>query len=103
MPGVSVAVVKGGTVVKATGYGTASLELESPVTERTVYEIGSISKQIAANAVLLLRDEGRLRLDDRISQYVNGTPATWAGITLRHILTHTAGLPDFDTGDIGFS
>ena len=103
VPGVSVAVVKDGRIVKAAGYGTASLELDAPATERTVYEIGSISKQFAANAVLLLRDEGRLRLDDPISQYVDGTPPAWAGITLRHILTHTVGLPDFDTGDLGFS
>jgi len=101
--GVSVAVVKDGRIVKAAGYGKASLELDVAASELTVYEIGSISKQIAANAILLLRDDGRLSLDDPISRFVDGTPATWAPITLRHILTHTAGLADFDTGNIGFS
>lgn len=103
VPGVSVAVVKDGRLVKAAGYGSASLELAAPASERTVYEIGSISKQFAADAILLLRDEGRLALDDPIAKYVVGTPPSWAPITLRHILTHTAGLADFDTGDIGFS
>lgn len=103
VPGVSVAVVKDGRLVKAAGYGTASLELDAPATTRTVYEIGSISKQIAANAVLLLRDDGKVVLDDPIAKYIAGTPAAWAPITVRHVLTHTAGLADFDTGGIGFS
>jgi CubicO group peptidase (beta-lactamase class C family) len=103
LPGVSVAVVKDGRIVKAEGYGKASLELDAPATAETVYEIGSISKQIAADAILLLRDEGRLDLDDPIAKYIDNTPAAWAPITLRHVLTHTAGLADFDTGNFGFS
>ena len=103
LPGVSLAVVKDGRIVKAAGYGVASLELEAPATEKTVYEIGSISKQFAANAVLLLVEEGKVRLDDPISKYLASTPPAWSGITVRHILTHTAGLADFDSGNIGFS
>jgi CubicO group peptidase (beta-lactamase class C family) len=103
LPGASVAVVQAGRIVKAEGYGLASLELDAPATAQTVYEIGSISKQFAADAILLLVEDGKLRLDDLLSKYVDSTPAAWAPITLRHILTHTAGLADFDTGDIGFS
>jgi len=103
LPGVSLAVVKDGRIVKAAGYGLASLELNAPATERTVYEIGSISKQFAANAILLLVEDGKVRLDDPISKYLDRTPAAWNAITMRHVLTHTAGLADFDTGNIGFS
>ncbi|MDQ3168547.1 MAG: beta-lactamase family protein [Acidobacteriota bacterium] len=103
LPGVSLAVVQDGRIVKATGYGVASLELNAPATERTVYEIGSISKQIAANAILLLVEDGKIALDDVVSRYIDGTPAAWSGITIRHVLTHTAGLADFDTGGLGFS
>jgi CubicO group peptidase (beta-lactamase class C family) len=103
LPGVSVAVVKNGRLVKAEGYGVASLELDAPATARTVYEIGSISKQFAADAILLLVEDGKLRLDDLVSQYIAHTPAAWSAMTVRHVLTHTAGLPDFDTGNIGFS
>ncbi len=103
VPGVSIAVVQNQRIVKAAGYGAANLELGTAATADTVYEIGSISKQFAAEALLLLRDEGKVSLDDPISRYVDGTPAAWAPITLRHILTHTAGLADFDTGNIGFS
>ena len=103
LPGVSLAVIKDGHVVKAAGYGLASLELNAPATEGTVYEIGSISKQFTADAVLLLAEDGKLSLDDPLSKYLQRTPPAWSSITLRHVLTHTAGLPDFDIGNIGFS
>ncbi len=103
LPGVSLAVIKDGRIVKAAGYGLASLELNAPASERTVYEIGSISKQFTADAVLLLAEDGKLSLDDLLSKYLQRTPAHWSAITVRHVLTHTAGLPDFDTGSIGFS
>jgi len=103
LPGAAVAVVQGGRIVKSAGYGVASLELSAPVTPQTVFEIGSISKQFTANAILLLVEDGKLRLDDPVAKYVERTPPAWAAITIRHILTHTAGLADFDTGNIGFS
>jgi D-alanyl-D-alanine carboxypeptidase len=103
LPGLSLAVIQNGRIVKAEGYGVASLELRIPATARTVYEIGSISKQITANAVLLLVEDGKLQLDDLLGKYLDRLPSAWSGITIRHVLTHTAGLPDFDTGGIGFS
>ena len=103
IPGVALAVIKDGRIVKSAGYGVASLELEVPVSANTVFEIGSISKQFAANAVLLLVEDGKVKLDDPISAYLTNSPPAWSAITIRHILTHTSGLPDFDTGNIGFS
>ena len=69
IPGVSVAVVKDGRNVKAAGYGIENLELQAPATAQTVYELGSISKQFAADAVLLLAEDGALGLDDLLSKY----------------------------------
>jgi D-alanyl-D-alanine carboxypeptidase len=103
IPGLSLAVVEHGKVVKTAGYGVASLELEVAATPDTVYEIGSISKQIAADAVLLLVEAGKVRLDDPLARYLEGAPDAWAPITVRHVLTHTSGLADFDTGQIEFS
>ena len=103
LPGVSIAIVKDGRIVKAEGYGLANLELQVPATRDTVYELGSISKQFAADAVLLLVDDGKVSLDDPLSDYIVHTPAAWSAMTVRHVLTHTAGLADFDTGNIGFS
>lgn len=103
LPGLSLAVVKDGKVARSQAYGLANLELQVPATTQTVYEIGSISKQIAANAIMLLVEEGKVRLDDPIAKYIDGTPPAWSAITVRHVVTHTAGLADFDSGNIGFS
>ncbi|MEK7856651.1 MAG: serine hydrolase domain-containing protein, partial [Acidobacteriota bacterium] len=66
-PGVAVAVIKNGKIVKLKGYGLASVEFQVPVTTETVFEIGSVSKQMTAAGIMLLFEEGKVRLDERIS------------------------------------
>ena len=101
VPGVAIAVLKDGAVIKVQGYGLADLEHRVPVRADTVFKIGSVSKQFLATGIMLLVQDGRLALDDKISKHLPGTPAAWEGITVRHRLTHTAGLareaPGFDT------
>jgi CubicO group peptidase (beta-lactamase class C family) len=97
IPSAAIAVAQNGRVVKAAGYGVANLELNVPATDSTVYEIGSISKQFAAEAVLLLVEDGKLGLDDPIARYLK-VPDAWRAITIRHIVTHTSGLKDWDGG-----
>jgi D-alanyl-D-alanine carboxypeptidase len=92
VPGASLAVVRDGRIVKARGYGLASLELNVPATAATVYELGSNTKQFTAAAVLMLAEEGRLRLDDPVSKYFPEAPLAWRGITLGHLLSHTSGI-----------
>lgn len=92
IPGLSLVVLKGGEVIKAEGYGVVDRKLNTPATPETVYKIGSVSKQFIATGIMLLVQEGQLGLDDPISKYLDGTPATWDGITIRHLLTHTSGL-----------
>ena len=91
IPGLSLAVVSGGRIVKAEGYGLADRDVKIQATPETVYKIGSVSKQFTAAAILRLARDGRLRLDDTISTYLSGTPRTWAPITIRHLLAHTSG------------
>jgi CubicO group peptidase (beta-lactamase class C family) len=74
IPGLSVAIVRSGRVVKAQGYGLASVELNAPATADTVYPLASITKPFTAAAVLLLAQEGKLGLDDKIGRYVEKTP-----------------------------
>ncbi len=95
-PGVSVAVIRAGrdTLVYR-GYGLADVENEAAATPLTVYRIGSITKQFTAAAVLRLVDEKRVELDAPISRYVPRLPDAWSGIRVRHLLNHTAGIPDF--------
>ena len=100
VPGVSVAIVREGKIVKAEGYGLANAELNVRATTQSVYQIGSVSKQFIAAGIMLLIQDGRMSLDDKASKYLAATPAAWQGITVRHLLTHTAGIvnepPGFD-------
>lgn len=92
IPGVSLAVLKNGKLVKMEGYGLANLELQARATPKTVYKIGSVSKQFIAAGIMLLRKEGTLSLDDSITKYLPDAPESWKPITVRHALTHTGGL-----------
>ena len=98
IPGLALAVVRNGEVVKLKGYGMANLELDAPVTPDTVFELASVTKQFTATAIMLLAEEGKLKLDDPISLRLSGTPGSWKAITVRHLLTHTAGLASLETG-----
>ncbi len=96
LPGLSVAVLRDGKVIRASGYGLANLELQTPATKDTVYEIGSISKQMAAEAVMLLVEDGKINLDDSIRKYLPANaPEIWQKITVRNLLNHTSGLKDW--------
>ena len=100
LPGLALAVVKDGKVIKAQGYGLANVARKTPVTPDTVLKIGSVSKQFIATGIMLLARDGRLTIDDPISKHLQDSPASWSAITIRHLLTHTAGLvresPAFD-------
>jgi D-alanyl-D-alanine carboxypeptidase len=91
-PGLSLAVVRDGRTIKAQGYGFANLELKAPATKETVYEIGSISKQFTATAIMMLVEDGKIHLDDSITKYFPEAPQAWRGIMIRHLLSHTSGI-----------
>lgn len=95
LPGAVFSVMRFGDVVRTGAYGFANLELGVPATTETVFQVGSITKQFAARAILMLADEGKLRVHDPISHYLPRAPATWGGITLYHLLTHTSGIPNW--------
>src|SRR5215813_9193372 len=92
IPGVSIAVVRDGEVVKAQGYGLSNVELNVAATQDTVYQSGSVGKQFTATLVMMLVEAGTMNLDDHISKYIPDAPAIWKDITLRHLLTHTSGI-----------
>ncbi len=95
IPGLSLAVVRDGRVVKSKGYGLAHVELNVPITEDTVFEIGSITKQFTAAAIMMLVEENKIVLDDPISKYLDGVPKAWGEVTIRHLLTHSSGIQNY--------
>lgn len=94
IPGVSLAIVRDGRLIKQSQYGLANVEWKQPVTADTVFEIASMTKQFTVAGILLLAQDGKLSLDDPVSRYIDGTPDSWRGITLRHLMNHTSGLRD---------
>jgi len=96
IPGTLVAVVSRGRVLHVKTYGMANVELRVPVTDSTVFEIGSISKQFVSAAMMLLVQDGRVALDDPIHDYLADLPSEWLGVTIRQLLTHTSGIPDYE-------
>jgi CubicO group peptidase (beta-lactamase class C family) len=94
VPSASVAIVKDGTIVYLQAYGSARLDPRIPAQSEMRYSIGSISKQFTAAAMLLLQEEGKLSLDDRVSKYLpNLTRAN--EVSIRQLLSHTSGYQDY--------
>lgn len=102
-PAASVAVIQDGKVIKSQGYGLSNVEHNVPASEKTVYQLGSITKQFTAVAIMMLIEAGKLNVDEAISTVLPDLPVSWSGVTVRHLLTHTSGiksytsLPHFDT------
>lgn len=94
-PGGSVIVVQDGKTLLRKGYGMADLELGVPAKPEMVFRIGSMTKQFTAIAILQLVKEGKVKLDDPLSQYVPGYPGAET-ITVEHLLTHTSGFRSYN-------
>ena len=99
IPGMSVAVVKEGESVFIKGYGMANLEHSVPATEKTVYEVASVGKTFTAFVVMMLVEEGVIKLDNAIAKYLDNLPTAWHSVTVRHILSHQSGLPSYTEVD----
>ena len=97
IPGLGIAIVDHGKVILARGYGYANVEHNAPVTVDTVFQSASVGKQFTAAAAMLLVEDGRLSLDDPVTRYLPEAPPAWSAIRIRHLLTHTAGIPDYRT------
>jgi CubicO group peptidase (beta-lactamase class C family) len=91
----SVLVARGDTVLLSKGYGVANEASGAPNTATTRFRIGSITKQFTALALLILQEQGKLRVEDSICLYVSDCPEAWRPITLLHLLTHTSGIPNY--------
>lgn len=95
--GAAVAVIVPGKKPDVRTHGLASLEFSVPVTRQTAFEIGSVSKQMTAAAILLLVEDGKIALDDPVSKHLAGTPEHWRQVTIRHLLTHTSGIKSYSS------
>ncbi|HJP69511.1 MAG TPA: serine hydrolase domain-containing protein [Sphingomicrobium sp.] len=97
--GAAVAVLRHGKLVFARGYGCSNLELATPASVSTVFRVGSLTKQFTAAGVLLLAEQGKLKIDDKLSLYLPNFPRA-NEVTLRDLLNHTSGIHNFTEGPL---
>jgi CubicO group peptidase (beta-lactamase class C family) len=102
IPGLAVAVIRDGKLFQKVTLGISDLATRRPVSGETPFQLASTTKIFSSAAVILLVADGKLALDDRIGDRLAGLPASWRGITIRQLLSHTSGLPDIarETGQI---
>lgn len=94
-PGAAALVVRNGEVVLRKGYGMANLELGVPIAPDMVFEVGSVTKQFTAAAILMLQEQRKLRIEDEITKVLPDYPTHGEKITIEHLLTHTSGIPSY--------
>lgn len=96
VPGASLLVIRDGKSVVQRGYGLSDIEHDIEAGPTTNYRLASVTKQFTASAILLLAEDGKLTLDDRLRQWLPSLPAADDAITLHHLLAHTSGLIDYE-------
>ncbi len=94
-PGAAVMVIEDGEIVFEDGFGLAEIDSGTPITSQSAFRLASVSKQFAAMAIMILSERGQLAYDDKLIQYLPELERFGDEITLRHLLTHTGGLPDY--------
>ena len=99
MPGLALGVMRDGKLIKAQGYGLSNVELNVAVKPESIFQTGSVGKQFTATAILMLMEENKLAIDDKIAKYFPEAPAAWKEITIRQMLTHTSGIPDYGSDE----
>lgn len=100
IPGMSVAILRGDSLVMARGFGYANVELRVPSSDSTIYQSGSVGKQFTSAAIMLLAERGELSLDDPITRWLPEGKVAWKGITIRHLLSHTSGIANYTDGAV---
>jgi CubicO group peptidase (beta-lactamase class C family) len=95
IPGLALLVVRDGKIARAQGFGFANLEHRVVVKPETIFQSGSVGKQFTATAVMMLIEDGEIGLDDSITKYFVEAPESWKPVTIRHLLSHTAGFTDY--------
>lgn len=94
IPGLQLAIVKDGKIIKTGNYGLANVQDSIPVNDNTVFTINSITKAFTGVAIIQLVEAGKLNLSSPVSDYLSGLPQIWRAVTIQQLLSHTSGIPD---------
>lgn len=91
----SILVARDGQPIVSKGYGMANVELDVPNQPQTVFRLGSVTKQFTTMAIMMLQERGKLNANDAACKYLENCPAAWQPITIKNLMTHTAGVPNY--------
>jgi CubicO group peptidase (beta-lactamase class C family) len=91
----TILVARDGKPIISKGYGMANYEWDIPNTPQTVFRLASVTKQFTSAAIMLLQERGKISTADSVCKYVSDCPAAWEPITIKHLLTHTSGIPSY--------
>ncbi len=94
IPGLQLAIVKNGKIIKTANYGWANVQDSIPVNDKTVFTINSITKAFTGVAIMQLVEAGKLNLSSLVADYLTDLPDTWNAVTIQQLLSHTSGIPD---------
>jgi len=100
IPGLALGIYSRGNIVRAQGYGLANIELNVPVKPESIFQSGSVGKQFAATAIMMLVEEGKVNLNDSITKYFERAPEAWKPIKVKNLLSHTSGLAEYESGPL---
>ena len=95
IPGMSLAIVQAPYITRLVGYGFADIEKKRLVSTRTLFPIGQLTNAFTAVAIMQLKEEGKIKLDDLIANYLPHSPKNWNTVTIRQLITHASGIPDY--------
>ncbi len=96
IPGAAVAVLQKSKIIHENYYGQASIEFDVPVTEKSIFRVYSLTKVMVSNCIFKLIEDRELSLDDKAAKYLTDLPKDWKPVKIKHLLSHSSGLPEFD-------
>jgi CubicO group peptidase (beta-lactamase class C family) len=97
IPGLALGIYRDGHIERVQGYGLANIELDVKVKPETIFQSGSVGKQFTAMGIMMLVEEGNVGLDDSILKYFPDGPSRWAPVKVSNLLSHTAGIAEYET------
>lgn len=103
IPGLALGIYHKGKIIKASAYGLADVQNQGPVLVETVFELASLTKQFTAASILILAQQGKLSIHDPINKYLKDAPENWKPVRIKHLMSHTSGLPVIGKGFSGYN
>jgi len=95
IPGIAVGIVKDGKIIKVATYGKANIEWNENVTEHTNFQIASCTKLLTSTLLVKAIYQGKIKLSDRVGQYIDSIPTQWADLQVKHLISHSSGIRNF--------